>query len=73
MSILGSTVKDKITGFTGIAIEVSQSLYSAGQVRVQPEATDSASGATVKGEWFDEGRIEIVTERNCTGFRLPNR
>lgn len=73
MSLLGSTVRDKVTKFEGIAIEVSEALYVAGQVRVQPEATDSATGATVKSEWFDVNRIEIVTERNCAGFKLPNK
>ena len=55
---LGQKVKDKITGFTGIAIGKCEYLTGCTQYGVAPAAgKDSKIPDT---HWFDENRIEVV-------------
>lgn len=48
---LGDKVKDKITGFTGIA--TGRAEYLTGCVRFMVER----AGKDSKAEWYDEGRL----------------
>lgn len=60
MEILGKKVKDKVTGFEGIAIGITKYLYGCDVVGVTPAVDkDGKTGDTC---WFDEGRIEIIGE-----------
>jgi len=56
---LGQKAKDKITGFKGTMTGRAQYLYGCDQYCIVP-AVDK-DGKIEKGEWFDEGRIEIVS------------
>jgi hypothetical protein len=55
---LGSKVKDSITGLAGIATGRCEFLH--GPVRWQVEPPLRADGKPVDGQWFDEGRLEVV-------------
>ena len=56
---LGSRVKCKYTGFTGIAIARSVYLNGCTRVCVQPEGVKD--GKVIESEWFDE--IQLETEK----------
>ena len=53
---LGHKVRDRITGFSGVAASVSFDLYGCVQVAVSPPANDK--GELPDGKWFDIGRLE---------------
>ena len=57
---LGMTVKDKITGFTGIAYARAEYLYDSPQIGVAAKVCDP-SKETVR-EWFNPCRLEIVSD-----------
>lgn len=69
---LGQKVKDKITGFTGIAIGKAEYLTGCNQYGVQPPM--GKDGKVEAASWFDEGRLvkvgvgisakEVTTEKN---------
>ena len=54
---LGVTVRDKITGFSGIITGHAEYLTGCDQYAVQPDAKDNK---WEDGKWFDEGRIELI-------------
>lgn len=56
--ILGRTVTDGITGFTGVAIGHVRYLTGCNQTLVQPAGKD----ATVRpnAEWFDDQRLSVI-------------
>lgn len=62
-SLLGCIVKDLVTGFTGMAVAVTEYAYGCTHINVQPiDLADD--GATVKkGHLFDDGRVELVEYR----------
>jgi hypothetical protein len=55
---LGSKVKDKITGFTGIATGYCSYISGCNQVLINPPV--SADGNFQDSHWFDEQRLERV-------------
>lgn len=57
MTMLGKQVRDRITGFTGVA--TARSEYLNGCVRILVEAKEAADGK-LPSDWFDEQRIEYV-------------
>lgn len=56
--MLGKQCKDKITGFSGIAIAKADYLFGCTQYLLAPEV--DKEGKRREGEWFDSGRL-IVT------------
>jgi hypothetical protein len=58
MITLGQKVKDKITGFTGIAITRCEYLNGCVQYCVKPKL--DKNGKIQEGEWFDDALLEIV-------------
>lgn len=62
---LGSKVKDRITGFAGIAIARTEYYFSVPRVLV-------LSDKLLRGEeqeiWFDEVRLSQVSETSLRGF-----
>lgn len=58
--MLGKKVKDKITGFTGIAIGHAKYLTGCDQYGVTPPV--GADGKVNETQWFDAGRIEVVDD-----------
>ena len=58
---LGDRVRDKLTGFEGIAIGVSHWLYGCSRVGIEP-TTLGSDGKPIEPVFFDEMRIEKVEE-----------
>lgn len=60
LAILGKKVKDKVTGFTGVATSVSFDLYGCVQVTVD-------GGFDKRGDrqahWFDYHRLGVVNNK----------
>lgn len=55
---LGETVKDQLTGMTGVIIATAHYLYEADQALVQPK--ESKDGVSVESKWFPLGRLSHV-------------
>ena len=62
---LGSRVKDKISGFTGIATARTEYIYGCARVVVDSEETDN-DGKVKDGKYFDEQQLEVVEENVIT-------
>lgn len=58
---LGKTVKDKVTGFTGVATGYVQYLTGCNQVLVAPKVKED--GSLPDSAWFDEQRLEVEEHR----------
>jgi len=56
--ILGDTVTDRITGFSGVITAVTT--YLAGTPRVFVEPTIAADGAYREGQWLDIDRAVLT-------------
>lgn len=63
---LGDEVKDKITGFTGIVTQRNERLDGATQCAVQSK--DLNNGIPVAETWFNETRLELLTQDESIGF-----
>ena len=55
--ILGRTVRDKITGFAGVAMGRVEYLTGCNQVLVTPKV--KADGGVEDSRWFDEPRLVV--------------
>lgn len=53
---LGHKVRDKVTGFTGIAISRNEWLIGCTRIGVKPQGLHE--GKTIELEWFDEPQLE---------------
>jgi len=58
MAKLGDRVKDRISGFVGIAVGRSEYLY--GCVRLSVASTEMKDGKPIETQWFDEDQCEVV-------------
>ena len=63
---LGSRVQETITGLRGIVIARTEYLYRTPEVAVQ--SREIIEGKTLPVEWFDESRVDIVSENKKSGF-----
>ncbi len=61
MITLGDTVRDVITGFTGIAVARSEWLYGCVRLGVESKKLDK-DGKVMEAQWFDEQRLELCGE-----------
>ncbi|MDO8972182.1 MAG: hypothetical protein Q7U74_15920 [Saprospiraceae bacterium] len=69
---LGQKAKDKITGFEGIITGRASYLYGCDQYVLSPAVDEK--GLIIKGEWFDEGRLEITgTGVNAADVQVEKR
>ena len=60
LTVLGHEVKDRVTGFTGVATSVCFDLYGCIQVIINPGVqTDGKLG---ESSWFDIRRVVIVNK-----------
>ena len=59
---LGQTVRDKVTGFKGIAITKCKYLNGCIQYSIQPRVNDN--GEIPKDQWIDEQQLEIIKEES---------
>lgn len=55
---LGSKVRDKLTGFVGIA--VARTIWLYGCDRYALSSQKLKDGMVRADEWFDEGRLEVL-------------
>ena len=55
---LGKEAEDKITGFKGIVIGVSQWLTGCNQACLKPKV--DKDGKLEEGQWFDEGEVFVI-------------
>ena len=60
MKNFGKQAKDKITGFKGIITARADYMYGCGQYYLNPPV--DKEGKKQAGNWFDEGRIEILKQ-----------
>ncbi len=56
---LGWRVKDKVSGFTGVAIARTEWLNGCIRISVGPEKLHDEK--PIDDQWFDEGQLELVT------------
>lgn len=56
---LGDKVRDRISGFEGVVIGVTEWLYNCRRPIVQPFTVDS-NGKPVASESFDEPQLEVL-------------
>jgi hypothetical protein len=64
---LGATVRDTITGFTGVVKSITAHLGGFIECCVQPEV--NKDGEYVNAQWFPEGVLEIKQQgENKIGF-----
>lgn len=57
-SILGTTQRDKVTGFQGVAIAFCEYISGCNQVLLAPKADEK--GDFKESHWFDMQRLEQV-------------
>ena len=55
----GMKCRDKVSGFEGVCIGCTTSMYGSDQYALETKAKKNKSG---KVGWFDEGRIEIISK-----------
>jgi hypothetical protein len=69
---LGDSVRDKVTGFEGIALARMEALYEATQLRVHP-STVNTSGEIRTSVWIEEERLATIkaAEHPNAGFGKP--
>jgi len=58
MISLGSKVKDRFTGLTGIAVAYTQWIFGCSRYGV--ESQELKDGKLVEIQWIDEQRIEMI-------------
>jgi hypothetical protein len=61
LEMLGYTVKDKVSDFTGVCISVSFDLYGCIQADVRPMKLIRDDGEPNKGMWMDIARLEKIS------------
>jgi hypothetical protein len=58
MKNFGKKGKDKVTGFEGMITAKCNYMYGCSQYLLTPKI--DKDGKKLDGEWFDEGRVEIL-------------
>lgn len=61
LELLGKMVKDRVTGFAGIAESIGFDLYGCVQVVIKPQM--GKDGDLKDGRWFDVSRVEVVDHK----------
>jgi hypothetical protein len=60
MSLLGYRVKDKVTGFEGVAASICFDLYGCVQAAVTPAMKEP--GKLEDSRWFDTSRLDVMSD-----------
>jgi hypothetical protein len=58
--MLLASVKDKITGCSGVVVALAQWMHGCNRVLVQPK--ELKDGVPVKDAWFDVNRVELIEQ-----------
>lgn len=69
-SLLGKTVRDKVTGFNGIATSKIEFLNGCIQYCVKPKM--GADGKMPEGEYIDVEQLEVVNEKKVDVQSTPS-
>jgi len=67
MITLGSKVRDRVTGFEGVATARCEELTSCVSYAVQPPSLQE--GKVPERHWFDEPRLEVLAD---VGYTFPD-
>lgn len=65
---MGSTVKDSVTGYTGIA--VARSVWMYGCARIGVDSQKLVKGKVAETQWLDEQRVEVLKAGPRRGERV---
>ena len=68
---LGDRVKDRITGFEGIAISLTRHLTGCDTVGVRPEKLHD--GKTIDCHWFDINRLKVTKKSAFTPEQVTKK
>ncbi len=74
---LGDKAKDKISGYEGVVIGISEYLHGCRRIAIQPEALNK-DGKPMEAQWFDEPQLQIVKPKKLkrgkkdTGGPMPS-
>jgi len=63
VSLLGQTVKDKVTGFKGVVTSISFDLYGCIQAVVMPPTGENSKQED--GRWYDVARLTITSSERA--------
>jgi hypothetical protein len=72
MDILGKRVRDRVSGFKGLAVSVAFDLYGCVQVTINPGI--GKDGKPGEQFWFDHNRLEVTDHKRVMplpGFEPP--
>lgn len=58
VELFGFTLRDKVTGFTGVATGAVQYITGCNQVLLVPKVDEQ--GKLRDSQWFDEQRLELL-------------
>jgi hypothetical protein len=61
---LGDRVKDKISGFEGVATGIADYISGCRQIAVSPKV--SADNKLEDGRWFDDDRLDVMEKQAVT-------
>jgi len=64
---LGDEVKDKVTGFEGIAMARTEYLYGCVLIGVLLKVLSKDEGKPIDWVWFDEQCLDILSEAKTGG------
>ena len=72
-AVLGHEVKDRVTGFCGVADSVCFDLYGCVMVSITPKHDMKIDKEKLQGRWFDHKRLEKIGKKavmECPDFRF---
>ena len=69
--LLGSRVRDKVTGFTGIVVVQSEHISGCDTVTIQPECKTDANNEVKDSRTVDITRIEVLDDKVVTLDNKP--
>lgn len=64
---LGAKVRDKVSGFTGLATGRAGYLYTTATVQVTPKSI-GADGKLIGCVWFEESQLEPANDKREAGY-----
>ena len=60
--LFGKLCRDKVTGFKGVCTGKITWMYGCDQYCLTPRVKEGEENKLGSGEWFDDGRVEIIEE-----------
>ncbi len=68
---LGQNVRDRVTGFAGIATGRSEFITGCTRIGVTPKV--GKDGKLIEAEWFDEPMLEVIGKARVTPKLVGNK